>query len=121
NVVRFGYSRFTQAFPNQDCPGDGSGAFNDGNYGINFGGEICGFTNISIRGYNGAIGCCSSFPKYQGPDTTEEFVDQISYLRGNHSFKFGGEFRNSIFNGGTFNRGKGQTTFTDLTGFLEGI
>jgi Carboxypeptidase regulatory-like domain/TonB dependent receptor len=120
NTVRFGYSRFTQAFPNADCPGKGSGAPNDGNYGIDFGAEVCGFTSLTIRGFTGTAGCCSSFPKFQGPDTTEEVVEQFSYLMGKHSFKFGGEFRDSIFNGGTFNRGKGQTTFNNLADFITG-
>jgi outer membrane receptor protein involved in Fe transport len=121
NTVGFGYSRFTQAFPNADCQGSGSGAPNDGNYGIDFGAEVCGFTSLTIKGFSGAAGCCSSFPKFQGPDTTEEVVEQFSYLMGKHSFKFGGEFRDSIFKGGTFNRGKGQTKFKNFTTIGETI
>ncbi len=120
NELRFGYNRFSQAFQPQDCAGQGSGAPNDGNYGINFGAESCGFTNITIRSFTGAIGCCVSFPKYQGPDTTMEVGDSLSYLHGKHAFKFGGSIMDLIVNTGTFNRGKGQVTFTDLNGFLTG-
>jgi hypothetical protein len=121
NTFRVGYNRFYQTFETSDCPG----AAGAPDYGINFGYGTtkpnCGFTNVTISAYTGSIGCCSSFPKYYGPDNILEFIDGLSWLRGNHNFKVGGEFRNSdIGNGGTFNRGRGQTTFATLSTFLSG-
>ena len=69
----------------------------------------------------GSIGCCSSFAKYYGPDGIYEVIEGLSYSRGRHNFKVGGEFRRSIVGaGGTFNRGRGQVTFTTLENFMLG-
>jgi len=122
NTVRVGYNRFYQTFETTDCPGDG----NAPDYGINFGYGTtkpnCGFTNISLNPFpNAGIGCCSSFPKYYGPDNIFEIHEGLSWLRGKHSLKFGGEFRSSdIGHGGTFNRGRGQVTFATLETFMSG-
>jgi Carboxypeptidase regulatory-like domain/TonB dependent receptor len=122
NTFRFGYNRFYQTFETSDCPGSGNG---QPDYGIPFGYGTskpnCGFTNISLTNFSGSIGCCSSFPKYYGPDGISEFIDNVSYLRGHHNFKMGGEFRDtSIGHGGTFNRGRGQVTFPTLENFMSG-
>src|SRR5581483_4561916 len=122
NSFRFGFNRFYQTFETSDC-GGGNGATN---YGIPFGyGDSkpnCGFTNISLSPFSGSIGCCSSFPKVYGADHIYEVMEGLSYLRGKHSFKFGGEWRStSIGAGGTFNRGRGQVTFSTLENFMAGI
>ncbi|MEQ1885384.1 MAG: TonB-dependent receptor [Bryobacteraceae bacterium] len=117
NSFRFGYNHFYQKFETSDC----AGANGAPTYGLPFGyGDtkpICGFTNISLTGGGfGAIGCCASFPKYYGPDHIVEFIDGVSYLKGKHNMKFGGELRwSKIAAGGTFNRGRGQTTFGNTT------
>ena len=122
NTFRFGYNRFYQTFETSDCPGENNGR---PDYGIPFGygtsKPVCGFTNISLSNFSGSIGCCSSFPKYYGPDDIFEFIDNVSYLRGHHNLKMGGEFRNtSIGHGGTFNRARGQVTFSTLENFMSG-
>ena len=119
NTFRFGFNNFYQRFLTADCPG-ASGA---PDYGINLinNSPNCGFTNITMTGFSGSIGCCSSFPKFYGPDHIYEIVDSVSLLHGRHSFKTGGEVRLSIIgHGGTFNRGRGQVTFDDLQSFLAG-
>src|ERR1041385_1812481 len=120
NTFRFGYNRFYQTFETSDCPGGGGP-----DYGVPFGygttKPICGFTNITLSPFSGSIGCCSSFPKYYGPDNIFEYIDNLSILRGRHTFKMGGEFRDtSIGLGGTFNRGRGQVTFSTLETFMSG-
>ena len=127
NSARFGYNRFYQKFETTDCPGSADAP----DYGVPFGygttKPVCGFTNISLAGF-GAIGCCASFPKYYGPDDIFEFIDGVSYLKGKHNMKVGVEFRSShIGAGGTFNRGRGQTSFgntpngpTQLQNFMAG-
>jgi Carboxypeptidase regulatory-like domain/TonB dependent receptor len=121
NTLRFGYNRFYQTFETSDCQG-GNGA---PDYGIPFGYGTskpnCGFSNISLNGFSGAIGCCSSFPKYYGPDDIFEAVEGLSYLHGKHTLKVGGEYRDTtIGHGGTFNRGRGQSTFATLENFMAG-
>ena len=121
NTLRFGYNRFYQTFETSDCAGSGGAP----QYGVPFGyGDTkpnCGFSNISLTGFSGAIGCCVSFPKYYGPDDIFEGVEGLSYLRGKHTLKVGGEYRNTtIGHGGTFNRGRGQSTFATLENFMAG-
>ena len=121
NTLRFGYNRFYQFFETSDCPGSGSAP----DYGVPFGYGTskpnCGFTNITLTNFTGSIGCCSSFPKYYGPDNILEYIDNLSILRGRHTFKMGGEYRDtSIGHGGTFNRGRGQVTFSTLENFMSG-
>ena len=119
NTVRFGFNNFYQRFLTADC----GGANGAPDYGLNLVNNPpnCGFTNISITGFNGSIGCCSSFPKFYGPDHIYEIVDDVSILHGRHAFKTGFEVRASVIgHGGTFNRGRGQVTFDDLQTFLAG-
>src|SRR5262249_20228887 len=66
------------------------------------------------------LGCCNNFPKIQGPDWTQQFIDNVSYVRGNHSFKIGGEGRHLMYNGGTYTGTRGILNFTNLTNFLTG-
>ena len=119
NEARFGFSRYTQAFAPGDCPGSGAGQPDALFAQVNQGTINCGFMNITLTGFQGAIGCCGSFPKFQGPDMSAEFIDNVSWLHGNHSFKFGGEYMKTIYNGGTFSNGRGRVTFASLEDFLD--
>ncbi|MCU1341607.1 MAG: hypothetical protein JWN92_1030, partial [Candidatus Acidoferrum typicum] len=116
NEARFGFSRYTQAFAPGDCPGSGAGQPDALFAQVNQGTINCGFMNITLTGFQGAIGCCGSFPKFQGPDMSAEFIDNVSWLHGNHSFKFGGEYMKTIYNGGTFSNGRGRVTFGTIAG-----
>ena len=58
--------------------------------------------------------------KQQGPDDVLQFLDHISYLHGNHTFKFGGEI---IYNKGTdagFASARGRIDFSNVQNFLAG-
>ena len=79
----------------------------------------CGFPLITITPFS-TTGCCSTFPKIQGPDWTTQLIDNLSYIRGRHSFKFGGEERRLVYNGGTYTGTRGTFSFTNLTNFLTG-
>ena len=85
NTVRFGFNNFYQRFLTADCPG----ATGAPDYGINLinNAPNCGFTNITLTGFTGSIGCCSSFPKFYGPDHIYEIVDDLSILHGKHSLR----------------------------------
>ena len=70
-----------------------------------------GLPQISISGTGMNLGGPGGFPQGRG-DTTAVFSDTLSYIRGKHSFKFGGEFRrfyNNNFNGDT-----GTLTFNSV-------
>ncbi len=79
----------------------------------------CGFPNITISPLS-ATGCCGTFPKIQGPDWTKQVIDNVSYIKGRHSFKFGFEARNLTYNGGTYGGSKGTIAFNSLENFLLG-
>lgn len=66
--------------------------------GINFGGPI-------------------QLPQGRG-DTTIVFSDTLSYLRGRHSLKFGGDFR--LFYNNNFNQDTGSFNFPSVAAFLAG-
>lgn len=58
-----------------------------------------------------------NFPQGRG-DTTAVAADTLSYIRGRHSFKFGGEFRD--FRNDNFNNDPGQLVFNTTTNFING-
>ncbi|MBZ5659322.1 MAG: TonB-dependent receptor [Acidobacteriia bacterium] len=117
NTFRFGSNYFSQQFNTSDCSNQANG---QPNYGIAFGfggpnndtKPNCGMTNITLQGFSSSPGCCSSFPKFYGPDHINEFIENVSILHGKHSYKLGGEIRlSTLTNTGTFNRGRGQVQF----------
>jgi len=86
---------------------------------------LSGIPNIKIPGVGGVggfteLGAFHNFPKIVGPDKVYSFVDQVSYLRGTHAFKFGGEIRRNLVHQGTFRGARGRITFSDLETFLQG-
>ncbi|HUC52978.1 MAG TPA: TonB-dependent receptor [Candidatus Cybelea sp.] len=78
-----------------------------------------GIPNIRISGFT-ELGAFHNFPKIVGPDKVYSFVDQVSYLRGTHAFKFGGELRRDLVHQGTYRGGRGRVTFANLEAFLQG-
>jgi hypothetical protein len=87
-----------------------------------------GIPDIRISGFTQA-GAFHNFPKIVGPDKVYDFIDQVSYLRGKHAFKFGGELRRDLVHQATFRAGRGRIRFqgdqafagsTPLEDFLAG-
>jgi hypothetical protein len=122
NEAKFGVNRVYQFSTAGDCLPIGQP---DLSY-LHTGAQSCGFPQISIQGFS-SLGCCSNFPKIQGPDHTYEFIDDASWVRGRHAFKFGGELRRMDYRGGTYRAGKGTFTFrasgttTPLQNFIQGV
>jgi hypothetical protein len=52
-----------------------------------------------------------NWPKVQGPDTRYQFVDHVSYTKGKHVFKFGGELHHDGFSGGAYGGARGRIKF----------
>jgi len=94
NSFRFGYSHYYQTFVSADSSQDPANySYNGSTYHIYTGqtdkGRF-GLPQIQWQGgyvFNLGLG----WPKTVGPDAVMQFSDSLSYLRGNHSFKFGGE------------------------------
>lgn len=78
-----------------------------------------GIPNIRIPGFT-ELGAFHNFPKIVGPDKVYDFIDQVSYLRGTHAFKFGGELRRDLVHQATFRAGRGRVRFRSLEDFLLG-
>ena len=90
---------------------------------------VGGLPNVRIKGFT-ELGGFHNFPKLVGPDNVYDFVDQVSYLKGKHAFKFGGEARIDKVLQGTYRGARGRIAFnangpfngaTPLESFLAGI
>ncbi|MBL8213348.1 MAG: TonB-dependent receptor [Bryobacterales bacterium] len=70
-----------------------------------------GIPNVSLQGVYAGFGNSSEGP-YENNNASIQFVDNFSWVRGKHSFKFGGEIRQDRYDqvGNQFARG--QFTFT---------
>ncbi|HXP82198.1 MAG TPA: TonB-dependent receptor [Verrucomicrobiae bacterium] len=99
-------------------------------YGINTGASQLGFPNLIVAGFN-SLGNFAAWPITFGPTTVLQAVDNVSYLRGKHTFKFGGEIHHNGVTEGRFSRGRGIIAFlppgppfpgsTPLERFLSGV
>ena len=109
NEARLGFNRIHITFtPNAQL--------NAADFGIDTGVNApIGLPQLSITGFNFNLGGPSNFPQGRA-DTTVVLSDTLNYLRGNHSFKFGGEFRR--FYNNNFTLDTGAFTFPNLTTFL---
>ncbi|HUE80842.1 MAG TPA: TonB-dependent receptor [Pyrinomonadaceae bacterium] len=97
NDLRLSYRKSTQDFPLKDP------AFNT-------------FANLSARDFNINLGPQSNLPQGQFSHNYQIY-DTVNYVRGAHSFKFGGEYRNLIATSQFLPRGRGDylyVTFADL-------
>ncbi len=75
------------------------------------------FPGIIISG-GPAFGMPGGFPQGRG-DTTGQFNDTLTWVRGRHSVKFGGEFR--AFHNNNFNRATaGTLNFANINDFVAG-
>src|SRR5207248_11189198 len=66
-------------------------------------------------------GAFHNCPRIVGRDKVYAFPDQLSYVRGKHAFKFGGEIRDDQVHQATFRAGRGRMRFANLENFLQGI
>ena len=111
NEARLGLNRINITFtPNFQA--------NPADFGINNGiNQDLGLPQISITGFNFNIGGPQGFPQGRA-DTTIVLSDTLNYLRGNHSFRFGGEARR--FYNNNFTLDTGAFTFANVGNFLTG-
>ena len=111
NEARFGFNRIHIAFtPNAQL--------NPADFGIKNGvTEPIGLPQMAIGGSGLNFGGPTGFPQGRS-DTTYVVSDTLSYLRGNHSFRFGGEVRR-FYNNNTA-KDTGSFGFANMAGFLNG-
>jgi hypothetical protein len=108
NELRFGYTRYTLSIVPGDAgkPASSYGLFTGVTNPI-----IGGLPNLSIGGFT-APGNFFSFPKFAGPDSTYDLIDQVSHSVARHTMKFGGQFRDIKVDQATWRRARGQIFFS---------
>ena len=105
NSARFGFVRMNRMSQQVDSNVSPS------TYGIFTGVTTTGSLPIIRVGAFTALGGSPGWPYRFGPDTVFQFVDYVSYLRGNHAFKFGGDFRRNLADPSQFGAAKGSINF----------
>jgi hypothetical protein len=110
NEVRFGYSRYRTSFSDLDAN------FDPASISLNFGTGKLGlpefdFTNIENLG---AIGFSVPRGRTSG---TYQILDNLTWLHGRNTFKFGGEFRRAAIDNFNDNLERGIFQFTAGNGF----
>ena len=105
NEERFGYSRYRTSFSSLNAD------FDPNTIGLNFGTGKLGlpefdFTNIENLGATGF-----SVPRGRTSETYQ-FLDNFTWLKGHHTFKFGGEFRRAAISNFNDNLERGIYQFT---------
>ena len=109
NEARFGLDHVNSPLISGDCSSSQLGAPNfQTAFGYVSGASQCGFPQLTISGFTVLGGIRNPqpiiFSTYAGSDS-------VSYTRGKHLFKFGGEFHETFLNGGQYTFGKGAITF----------
>jgi hypothetical protein len=117
NEARFGYNRLYQpTFPNDHSTPASDYGLNTGVTNPLYGGlpriNVLGFFNFPLGGIGGF-----NWPKVQGPDTRNQFIDHVTLTEGKHSFKFGGELHRDGFNGAAYGGTRGRFKFLGGTAF----
>ena len=128
NEARFGYNRFWQSILTVDHDKDPVAT-----YGINSGVTDpvnFGMPTILVGSFN-QLGGNSGWPLLTIPNQTYQVVDNLSYVVGKHTLRFGGEFRHGSTTNLRNRRGKGRIRFqrggnafdgsTGLEDFLAGF
>lgn len=112
NEVRFGYSRYRTSFSSLDAN------FDPTTIGLNFGTGKLGLPEFDFTGIEnlGAIGF--SVPRGRTSQTFQ-ILDNFTWLKGKHTWKFGGEFRRAAIENFNDNLERGIFQFTAGLGFSE--
>jgi len=129
NELRVGYDHYNQQYLSVDHNVDPL------TYGINTGvtdPNYFGFPFIRFQNFTMRLG--GNWPKLRGPDGSLQILDHLSWLRGNHAIKLGGEIINNTADPFVTASAKGTIRFgsnakavapgianTDLENFLVGL
>jgi hypothetical protein len=128
NEARVGYSHYYQSyFAGDSTDNPANYTFNGSTYHFYTGVTnpfLFGFPQVRIQSFSAnsfQLGCCSSWPKIIGPDGVYNILDHVSYLRGNHAFKFGGEVLLKKDTNDIDATARGTLRFRTLQNFFAGV
>jgi len=82
--------------------------------------EINVFPNLTARDINLGIGPNSNLPQGQFSNSYQVY-DTINYIRGSHSFKFGGEYRNLIATSQFLPRARGDYIYVNFEDLIRDL
>lgn len=102
NDLRLSYRRAIQQFPLQNP-------------------EFNNFPNLTLLDLNLQIGPGSNLPQGQPVNNSYQVFNTLNYIRGNHAFKFGGEFRRLIFTSTFLPRARGDYWYFTLDRLLQDL
>ena len=111
NVFRFGYNRMDFITGTDDANVKNP---------VNTGLSVPGLPIINIGSF-AQFGTWHNRPQSIAPNPYYDLQDSVSYLRGKHSFKFGGEWAHIEADSYIPDYGRGQIKFASLQTFFEGV
>jgi Carboxypeptidase regulatory-like domain/TonB dependent receptor len=117
NEARFSFNRFNESI----FPVDHN--LSPASYGLNTGitnPTLFGFPRISPGGEFNYLGGNSSWPLETTPSQTYNMSDTVSYTKGKHALRFGGEFRDGSVDYLRAGYGRGRVDFRHLPNFIDG-
>jgi hypothetical protein len=113
NEARIGYNRFEQTFTPLDA------AFDPTSLGLNTGSGINSLPTITVSGVV-SLGAPTNVPRGR-VSSAFQLVDNVTWIRGSHTFKFGGEYRRAIVDSFADQNARGRLNFNNLADFLAGV
>ncbi|HEV3329387.1 MAG TPA: carboxypeptidase regulatory-like domain-containing protein [Bryobacteraceae bacterium] len=125
NSLRIGVSRYHQIFGTPDVNENPANyVYNGSTYHFYTGQTdptFFGFPRLQISGFPSfQLGGPVSWPKTVGPDSVYQFTDTVSWQKGSHSIKFGGEVLLNRSDDNVTSNNKGPTSFRSLQNFFSG-
>jgi carboxypeptidase family protein len=111
NEVRVGYNRYSVLTGSDDASVKSP---------VNTGLLVPGFPVINVGGFH-QLGTWHNRPSNNAPNPYYDIQDNVSYLKGKHAFKFGGEYAHIEADSYVPDFGRGQIGFASLTTFFAGV
>jgi len=103
NEARIGYNRFEQTFTPLDA------AFDPASLGLVTGSGLKSLPTITVTGFV-SLGAPTNVPRGR-VSSAFQLVDNVTWTRGSHSFKFGGEYRRAIVDSFADQNARGRINF----------
>jgi hypothetical protein len=120
NELRGGYTRTSFNFVNVDVSKIYNGPTGKLNTGVT-NPLTGGVPNIGIVSVGGpGLGTANNRPQYYSPNPVYNIADAVSYLKGKHAFKFGGEYMHVEGDATVYVSGRGVINFNTLQDFFAG-
>jgi hypothetical protein len=124
NEARVGYSRLFREFISNDSTNNPANySFNGSTYNLYTGQTNPAYFGLPAITFSGffTFQLGAGWPKIIGPDSNLQFLDHVSYLRGKHAFKFGGEVLIMKDQSNVESDSKGPIRFPGLENFFTGV